>query len=57
MAKEFNTFEEAYAQKDGSYTLLNAKDQQKVLTVMREYIHMGLDLETSFGKAYSDVAF
>lgn len=57
MAKEYSTFEEAYAQKDGSYTLLNAKDQQKVLTVMREYIHMGLDLETSFGKAYSDVAF
>lgn len=42
---------------DNAYTLLDAKNQQKVLTVMREYIHMGLDIETSFGKAYSDVAF
>ena len=57
MAKDFSTFKEAYALEDNAYTLLDAKNQQKVLTVMREYIHMGLDIETSFGKAYSDVAF
>lgn len=57
MSKDFATFEEKYANDDGAYTLLNAKDQQKVLATMREYIIMGLDMETSFSKAYADVAF